>query len=118
MDDSELESIYPHKKGDLVSLTRFPAEDHNEWKIVMYLIGGYEVKNVWDGTILKVETKEVYFATPNLKKIYGHEAHDVVVSYVVHPEHDSFIYCRDCKKEIKTKYKNLPKPKEIYFNKG
>jgi hypothetical protein len=115
MDDSEIEKYYEHKKGDLVSLTRFPEDDYNEWYILKYMIGGYEVKNIRDGSTLKVETKEVYFAKANLKKIKGHESHDVIVSYINNPDYDSFIYCRDCKEEIKTKYKKLPKPKKTYY---
>jgi helix-turn-helix protein len=118
MDDEKLEKIYPHKKGDIVSLTRFKDQSYNEWRIFKYLIGGYEVKNIFDGTLLKVETKEVYFSTVNLKKIKGHEKHDVIVSYVSNPDYDSFLYCRDCKKELQTEYKKLPKPKKVYFNKG
>jgi hypothetical protein len=118
MDDDNLEQFYPHKKGDIVIILNYQDKEINEWRVIKYLIGGYELKNVFSSEIVKAETKNVDFAVPNLKKIFGHENHDVVVSYVSNPEYDRYIYCRDCKKELKTKYKKLPRPNEIYFNKG
>jgi hypothetical protein len=62
-----------------------------------------------------VETKYVDFAELNLSKVEGHEGHTVVVSYVSNPKFDSYLYCRDCKKELTTEYKKIPKPSEVHF---
>jgi len=115
MDDAMYESIMPHKKGDIITLTRFPEEEGNEWEITTYLIGGYEVTNVVDGSTLRALTEEVNHAVVDLANIYGHIKHEVVVTYIANPNHDSYLYCRSCKEEVKTHYKRLPKPKELFF---
>jgi hypothetical protein len=109
--DNELEKIMPHKIGDIVVISSPEKYKGQEWTIYKYLIGGYEVKNLETYEIIKVETKYVDFAELDLRKIKGHEEHNVVVSYIVRPEEDSYVYCRTCKKEITTRYKKIPKAK-------
>lgn len=115
MDDNLIEEFMPHKKGDLLEIIGREPGEFNQWKIHQYLIGGYELINLHSGEYKSVMTEEVGYAMPNLKKIYGHEGHEVIVSYVAHPEHDRYLYCRDCKKEIKTRYQKLPPPTQVYF---
>jgi hypothetical protein len=115
MRDEDIEHIYPHKKGDILCVSRFESRDQNEWNIKEYLIGGYTLINLHTGEVDRFLTEDVDFAEPNLKKIFGHENHEVVVTYVSNPKYDRYIYCRDCKKEIKTKYKKIPKPREVFF---
>jgi hypothetical protein len=107
--DEELENIMPHKIGDIVIVTNFDKYKNQEWTVYKYLIGGYELKNLDTFEIIRAETKHVDFAELNLKKINGHEDHEVVVSYIVRPNEDSYIYCRTCKKELITRYKKLPR---------
>ncbi|MDB4330443.1 hypothetical protein N9948_01845 [bacterium] len=107
MDDGYLEKYSTHKKGDILSLNEFPPDESNEWTVKTYLIGGYELINLSDATTLLVETKEVDFAKAPLDRIKGHVGHEVVVSFVWHPDHDSFLYCKSCKKEIENEYKKL-----------
>lgn len=109
--DDELDKIMPHKIGDIVIVRSPEIYAGEEWTIYKYLIGGYEIKNVKTFEIIKIETKYVDFAELDLKKVFGHEDHEVVIAFVVRPNEDSYVYCRTCKKEIVTRYKKLPKPK-------
>jgi hypothetical protein len=117
MDDIEkkIENLMPHKIGDIVNISHENKDPKEEWVVTKYLIGGYEIKSRVSGEIFKVETRYVNFAELDLNKIEGHEKHMVVISYVSNPNFDSYIYCRDCKKELKTNYKKLPKPSEVHF---
>lgn len=117
MDDNELEHLYPHRKGDILQLKRQACSENNQWKISKYMIGGYEILNLSTGEYDNVLDDEVEFAIPDLKRIFGHESHEVIISYIKDPYDDSdrYIYCRDCKKEINTRFSKLPPPTKVYF---
>lgn len=106
MTDEDYEKIYPHKKGDILTITNYPQEEMNEWVIKEYLCGGYELKNTYDGSTIRVETRFVDFAKAPLDKIDGHRGHEVIETFTWHPD-DKFLYCRTCKKEVKSKYKKF-----------
>lgn len=115
MEDKDYEKIYPHKKGDLLKIKNWVKENSkNEWKISVYLLGGYTLINIHTGEVIKALTEDVEFAEIDLSKIPDHEGHDVTVSYVKHPKEDRYLYCRTCKQEVKTAYKNIPMPKEVF----
>ena len=100
MDDNILEKYSSYKKGEVLLVKSYPHEDKNEWEILKYMIGGYELINLKDSSKLLVETFDVDYIVEDIAKIKGHVGHEVVETYVSNPKHDAYLYCRDCKEEV------------------
>jgi hypothetical protein len=101
--DRLLEELAEHKIGEIVSVKYI--KEHNEWEVIEYLVGGYRLINTSTREKIKTETKYVNHVIVDLKKIPFHINHNVVATFVTHPDHDSYLYCKDCNREVKTKYK-------------